>query len=125
MNVALIAGGIAIVAAGAIQWRRASALVRRSVKTSGRVVSVRRSPSDDGTDSWFPQIAFTTRDGVAREITGASKTREPRVGSKIQVAYDPDNPDNAWEFRTAGPFAGAILLFILGAGAALVGLFYE
>lgn len=125
MKPIVVTTGAALVLGSMIAWRSAAAVHRRSKTVNGRIVSVHRSAASDprDPDAFLPTIAYQTPDGYSGQIAGSSNSREPLVGSKVKVSYDPTDPRRAWEHRTAGPYGGAIMLALIGIGVLLYGLF--
>ncbi|WP_425551216.1 DUF3592 domain-containing protein [Actinoallomurus vinaceus] len=96
---------------------------RRAIRATGRVVALKPG----GTllrwvdyESWdvryFPVVEFTTRQGRAVRATSSVGRRRGtplpshRIGSKIPIAYDPDDPTTVrWR-----PFYGSTLLALWG-----------
>lgn len=122
MELALMIGGSLLAASGLWGFRSARAMLRRALKTTGRVVELEKSSDEDG-EMYFPVIVFTAADGREIRFRGSGTNRPPKVGAKAKVTYDHLYPASAWE-RGSGvmwamPFlSGLIGLALLAWGAA-------
>ena len=118
--------GLVLVASGLTGFITSARIVKRSRRARGRVVRSLRSTSkhyDDlsSSTSYIPIIVFRPPDGKEFEFRGDSNPREPKVGARVPLQYDPLDPRTAWERRSANiwvlPFlmtAGGVVLVILG-----------
>lgn len=67
-------------------------------------------------------VRFATRDGRHIEVTTPNETTHPmRIGTRVPIRYDPDDPEDARIDRLwhRGPFASIIFIAALPAFLAL------
>jgi hypothetical protein len=113
--------GLAFLVPGVFLGLRTLDLQRNGVKTMGTVVDVRRelSQSAHGSSSYHyvSVIEFTTPDNQSHRFDGTVVTSRPEtIGTKVNVVYDPKNPENAQSNSVA-------VGFLIDAAFILVGLF--
>src|SRR5262252_5979921 len=67
---------------------------RRKLRAKGTVVRVARG---GGVDAPYPFVEFFDRDGARHVFESSHKGRNNAwpVGSRVEVSYDPDDPENA------------------------------
>ena len=100
-----VVGGFAIAVATVAAMRPELEFRRKAIRTTGRVVDLERGGTllrwidfESYDVRYFPVVEFTTRHGVtvrARSRVGRRRgTPLPshRIGSRIRIAYDPDDP---------------------------------
>jgi hypothetical protein len=117
--------GVGLVALGLYSFVNSARMRKRSLRTNGRIVRYQISTSkhfDDITSStsYIPIIAYSTPDGRSYECNGDSTPREPRIGAKVQLQYDPLHPQTAWERNSGVVFMLPFTMTIVG--IVLVGL---
>lgn len=110
--------GAGLIALGAYSFGNIARMKRRSLRATGRVVRVMVSSSkhyDDSTSttSYTPVISFRAADGAEYECHGDSSPREPDIGRKVKIEYDPQHPRTAWE-RGSGSMWVLPLLITIG-----------
>jgi hypothetical protein len=129
--VAVVTVGLGLAALALWLAGRDREFLARAVRTTGTVVSIEvtRSGKHDTIPHHWPVVRFETPDGRPHTFCGdvGSTTPEHRVGQRLAVLYDPDDPARA---RIAGPvpfsnetvLAGILgpLLAITGTGALLL-----
>jgi hypothetical protein len=99
-------------------------------RTSGEVTEILREKRSSGTGSkrqsstvYFPEIRFTTDNGIPVVFRGSSGGSSPthHVGQRVEVLYDPAAPHDAslsgW-FHLWGP---AVIVGVMGAVFLLLG----
>lgn len=111
--------GAAVILLGLYSFRNSARMRKRSQRINGRVVrfkTVRSKHIDDPHESvsYIPVIAYSTPDGVTYECHGDSNPREPKIGTKIQLQYDPLEPGTAWERNSGGIYAVPFALTLVG-----------
>lgn len=73
--------------------------------------------------TYAPVVRFTTEDGRTIEFTsGVSRSNKPLNGTKVDVLYDPDNPQHAKVDDMAGRLLAPVITGGLGALFLLIGL---
>jgi hypothetical protein len=95
----------------------------------GRIVDVHEPPDPDLHVTNRPRVTFRTVDGVEVDAWARNQTYDirRRVGGRIDVRYNPDNPQDFWvdagpdAMKPIGRLLGAlILLLFLAIGVGLV-----
>lgn len=118
-------GALAVVWA-VLAYRSERRFLSKALPANGTVQSLRPERIDRST-VYFPVITFTTAAGVA--VTAESKSSRSgayKVGQKISILYDPNNPSNLeinaswsrWFFVAIAVFF-AVVLFGIGFAALL------
>lgn len=96
--------------------RRSFRLRTKGVLTDGVVVGCDQRLIDS---SWcyFPKVEFQSLDGEKYVFTAsAGGGRMPRVGRRVRVAYDANDPENADITSLGGISFFAIVLFLFALG---------
>lgn len=86
------------------------------VKTTGTVVSLREVPPTDNSGvTYAPTYVYKDASGreFKHESNHSSDPPEYKVGEKIEVFYDKDNPNEAFENSFLSKWGGSITLFIV------------
>jgi hypothetical protein len=98
-------------------------IIKKRIKTAGEVVDVYTKRGDEGKTRYCPVIRFTDKFGqVHTESNGWFSSREPKIGAKRTILYDPYKPAR---FSFPGPFGiflGPVILIGIGLFAAFIPL---
>ncbi len=94
---------------------RERAFVRAAERATGTVTELHRDVDADGT-TYFPVVSFRTRAGDSVTFRSSAGSNPPsyEVGERVEVLYDPADPQRA---KTSGFFAlhiGAFVFTLLG-----------
>jgi hypothetical protein len=122
-----VVGGIAIAVAAVAAMRPELRFRRRAIRATGRVIGLERGGTllrwidfKSLDMRYFHVVEFTTQNGVTLRATSTVGRRRDsplpshRIGSRIRIAYDPDDPTTV---RWRPPF-GSRLMASLGCLAA-------
>jgi hypothetical protein len=119
-------GVLLLIIAGVMYLAEVSYLARAE-RTTGTVVDLYVSISDEGGNSFCPVFEFTARGGQAVRYRGNVCTSPPsyKIGDREELLYDPGNVksvqmDNFWS-----KYVGVFVLAVIGAPLALVGLYFR
>lgn len=85
-------------------------------KTTGTVVSLREVPATDNSGvTYTPTYVYKDAGGreFRHESNHSSDPPEYKVGEKLEVFYDKDNPNEAFENSFLAKWGGSITLFIV------------
>jgi Protein of unknown function (DUF3592) len=94
----ILAGcGLVAVAIGLFIFFRTRAFLESAVSAEGTVKGHEERHSSDSGTTYVPVVEFTAADGRARRFTGSVASDPPahEVGERVQVKYDPSNPEEA------------------------------
>jgi hypothetical protein len=80
---------------GGLQTRHKVEPIAGGVQTTGEVSDVTRIAILHGGYSYDPTVSFTDNAGHVHLFTGPSESSPPAIGSRVEVSYDPANPDHA------------------------------
>lgn len=99
-----------------------TAFLAVSKTASGTVIS-NVSHSDDDGYTYSPVVSFTTKEGELKQFESNNASEPPayHVGEKIEVLYDPANPDHAQINNFFESWLGCIILGFIGAMFSIVG----
>ncbi len=121
--------GIVLVVLGFRDYAKTRSFVSVAASTSGEVT---------GFEKWEPEVSTSERDsilyavvvfetGEGREVRfqgpsqdGLAKYEE---GDKVDVLYDPENPEDARIDSFLGLWFGATMFWVIGGGAIVIPLF--
>lgn len=105
--------------------------VKRAVTTEGTITNLIERTAKDGDTLYAPVYVFTDRQGQTVKVTSSVASYPPpgKVGDKIEVLYDPENPQdsivggflNVWAFPLGFGAIGAVDLIVFGAVAYFTG----
>ncbi|MBI5654730.1 DUF3592 domain-containing protein [Candidatus Uhrbacteria bacterium] len=120
-----VVGIVALVGTG--YWiNHELSFINRSQKSQGMVLEmVRRvSTSKKSADTFAPRIKFTLPDGSSQEFTStlSSSWKFYRVGQKVDVLYDPAQPDTAEINSFFALWVGPCILGFLGLTFSSIGI---
>lgn len=121
--------GVALLLKGRAVRRSASIFRSRAVVATATVVALEAKDLSLGAEPdtrYFPRVSFVP-DGATDAVEAQTLTDvpapPPRVGDRIEVAYDPDRPDRVDVAATEGSAEGAgRTWFVLGSLVLLVAL---
>ncbi|WP_439624558.1 DUF3592 domain-containing protein [Gemmata sp.] len=118
-----LSGGLLAIAGGAERRRQKRALVRRAVRVTARVVSVRTESTNDagGVDFHYPTLEFRVAGKVARAdaVVGRLDGGEVSSGKEVTAYYDPLDPGRV--VLAPGDWPGGGCATILGLAVAGTG----
>ena len=118
-----LCGGLLAVVGGLDKRRQKRALLRRAVRVSARVVSVRTESTNEngGVDFHYPMLEFRVagKSVQAEAIVGRVRGDEVRSGREVLVYYDPLDPSRA--VLAPGDWPGSGCAMILGIVIATIG----
>jgi Protein of unknown function (DUF3592) len=113
-----------LLATGAATLVDAARFVRGAERTTGTVIDLDARTSD-GDLVYYPMVRFTTAGGRRVEFTSSSgSSSPPDVGDRVEVLYDPDDPQDAQLSGFFSLWLWPIVLGGVGIGFAAAGLFY-
>lgn len=113
----LLAAAIANLIYGAFRWRE---IKRRQVHWSmarGDVIELEERWDAESTSTFCPHVRFRTETGNEFTFTnscGLSKPDSYLVGERVDVLYDPDNPNHAVINDWSSMWAMVAIAFLLG-----------
>lgn len=111
--------GLILLVVSLFVYNNTRAFIDRSVTTSGAIIDMARERSrNDREYTYYPVVVFETESGQEIEFVSGSgsKTDRDRRGEKVEVLYDPVQPENA-EINSFGSlWAGVMVLLVLGIG---------
>jgi Protein of unknown function (DUF3592) len=109
---------------GAATLVDAARFVRGAERTTGTVIDLDSRTSDGGLVH-HPIVRFTAADGRTVEFTSSSgSSSPPDVGDRVEVLYDPDDPQDAQLSGFFSLWLWPIALGGVGIAFAAAGLFY-
>ena len=113
--------GFTLLLIGSWLYTRESRFTSRAVHTTGTVVDLDYSRNSDGGGTYHPVVVFRTQRGDTVRFRSSVGTSPPshKIGERIEVLYDPDNPGAA---HTAGFFSNHIGTFVFGLLGVIFGL---
>src|SRR5688500_11850770 len=117
----LAAGALLLLLAFA-SFRHTKRFLARFLTATGTLASYTTEIDPDSGRPWYYSvIRFADAAGVTREVNGSRGLQKPpKLGTRVQITYDPTYPANAWITGSASP--GVLPWFILVLGlAALIG----
>ena len=122
---ALTLAGCLIILLGRYMLMRGRKLSANGIKTEGVIIDLRSN-----TDGRFPVVKFNTLSGdeIIRESNYSAG--DERVGSKVKIVYDPDNPESFMINGMGGEAIGPVViligaLMIVGALIVLILYFFK
>ena len=82
----------------------------RAIKVKGEVISVRSQYSGKGKTTVYKTVKFTPEGGkeVVVEVGGAGDAKK---GDKLELLYDPENPETAYEDNFMAIWMLSFILF--------------
>jgi Protein of unknown function (DUF3592) len=95
---ASLAAGVVFIIVGAVLLVFTVRFVADAERATGTVVDLdRRRSSSDGALLFYPVVRFTTANGEAIEFVDSTGSRPPleTPGDRVEVLYDPDDPNDA------------------------------
>ena len=109
--------GAAVALAGVMMFRRTTSFLTDSARVTGRITDFTKDDSTvDSSTGFYPTISFTSADGAEHQIVGAGEAVPPKIGEKVKVAYDPNNPNKAWVAGTGTVWLLPFAITIAGIG---------
>jgi Protein of unknown function (DUF3592) len=92
----LFAGiGAVLIVVAAVMAVFTARFVATAERTEGTVIDLSRSEDSEGSVTYSPVVRFTA-DGRTIQFTSSSgSSSPPSVGDRVEVLYDPDDPDDA------------------------------
>jgi hypothetical protein len=128
---AIIIGVVASIAGGLLFMvgRRATAVIRRfnrrAIATTSTIVAVHSHRSTSGSFDrtvYVPEVEFADRGGRPRRARAGGSSQKPSIGAKMQLLYDPKDPEQV-SFRGPRGQAGiAPALSVMGLALLVCGL---
>jgi LPXTG-motif cell wall-anchored protein len=91
---------------------------------SGSVVEVEARTDSDGDTLFYPVFEFTTAEGEEIQFRSNSGSNPPSrdKGEKVEILYDPNQPQNARENSFSGLWMFSTILLVFGGIFALAGV---
>ena len=89
--------GCALLFGGYQIFRDVNDLSGKAMVAQGHVVDLRSRSGSDGGYTYYPVVAYETLDGKAVRFEGKTGSNPPmnKVGDRLMVLYDPENPQKA------------------------------
>ena len=120
-----LAVGIVALVIGMVTLVRTVQFVQRAEHAPGTVIDLSRETDSEGEVTFYPVVRFTTAEGKEIEFKSSSGSSPPSQseGDRVDVLYDPDDPNDA---RLSGIFdlwLFPIVSFALGAAFLAVTFF--
>jgi hypothetical protein len=117
---ALAAAGL--IGVGVLREQEESKFLAGAAKSLGDVTEIQTVPIDEQTNRYCAIVAFTPPSGkpVSFVNSNCAPGQLQRIGDKVPVLYDPNDPMHARIFENTGPWAVA-LPFLAWAVLSLVG----
>lgn len=117
--------GVVLLVVCPIFFVRTLQFVAGAERVTGTVIDLSRESDSEGTVTFYPVVRFTTADGRTVEFVSSSGSSPPSesVGDRVEVLYDPDDPQDA---RLTGFFhlwLWPLILGVMGAMFSAVALF--
>lgn len=125
LSLTFSAVGIALLFGSFFIYTNTSRFIARAARAEGRVVALDRSIGSSGSSSTYrPVVEFTSTSGRRIEFTSSVGSNPPayRVGEPVAVLYDPSDPYQARIKSFFQLWFGFMIVFILGAIFAGIGL---
>lgn len=93
----LFAAGVVFFIAGVVILVRTVQFVAGAEHATGTVVDLSREIDDEGDETFYPVVRFTTAEGQEIEFVSSSGSSPPSEspGDRVDVLYDPDDPSDA------------------------------
>jgi hypothetical protein len=117
----LFASGVGVLLLALVAFRQARRFAARCQTTEGWVIGAEKHESDDGF-TYYARICFRDARGKEHEISGSGLREPPKVGDKVSVTYDPNDPTNAWAPGCVAPWGVPIVVLLVGVALVMVGL---
>jgi hypothetical protein len=123
--------GVLLIVLGIASFLRTRKFLASAVAVEGTVTdiekrerTVRRQGQTEHQTTYHPRISFTTKEGTAIEFIDKVGTSLPTyaVGGKVQVKYDPTNPQEARMATGFRLWLAPVLLTVIGVVAIVVGV---
>lgn len=118
--------GLIVLGASLVKAWDVNALAVSGAHTRGEVTSMIRTSKGGRRQSWYAYVVFRTENGedIGFENPQGSALRSYDKGEKVDVAYDPANPehaiiDNFWT-RAAGIFGALFASLFVALGGWLI-----
>ena len=90
-----LALGVGLLLASAATFVHTKRFVAGAERATGTVIDLSVDFSSDGT-VYYPVVRFTTAEGRTVEFRSSSgSSSQPDVGDRVDVLYDPDDPQDA------------------------------
>ena len=120
-------GGLAAFVTGCVQGYKSYVLARDGVTTQGNVVKMDEYKSEDDKGrsrvSYHSVIVFRSADEKQHSLTASSSVKDRyKIGSTLNILYDPKNPSTARIADFAGVWAGPIMLGLFGLVVLAIGV---
>jgi Protein of unknown function (DUF3592) len=105
--------GVALVGFGVYRETLESKFLAKAAKALGTVTEIQTTPLDEQTNTYCAVVTFDPAKGKAATfVNGACATSQlQRIGDKVPVLYDPDEPTNGRIAQHVGPWAFALPFF--------------
>lgn len=109
---------LALATVGIVRQRAESAFFAKAAQILGKVTEIHETPLDEHSAEHCPVVTIEPAPGKTAQFTDAVCTVElvHRIGDKVPVLYDPEDPSNGRIADGSGPWTAALPLL---AGAAL------
>ena len=112
--------GSALLLATAWMWSKESGFAGRAARATGTVISLDYQRDSEGSGTYHPVFQFQTEGGQTITHVGNTGCRPScyEVGERVQVLYDPADPNHATTATFFGQHVGS---FVFGLLAAIFG----
>lgn len=113
-----LAVGVVLLVVAAVTLVLTLRFVAGAERTTGTVISLSRETDSEGQVVFHPRVRFTTAQGRALEFRSSSgSSSPPRLGDRVEVLYDPDDPQDArlsgffglWGLPIVSGFIGVVM----------------
>lgn len=119
-----LAIGAAMLAGCAFWFVHEQRFLASAQRVEGTVTDLERHrSSSDHSSTWAPVVSYVTPDGRTREFVSSSSSNPPsyRRGERVQVLFDPNDPDHAAIEGFFSQWGGIVIVGGLGAVFFLIG----
>ena len=109
--------GILLLVLTPVMVVRTAQFLAGAERTDGTVVDLSRSKDSEGSVTFSPVVSFTTAEGRTVEFVSSSGSSSPShsEGDRVEVLYDPDDPNDARLSGFLDLWFGSLVVGVLGA----------
>ena len=120
-----LAVGVLCIVIGAVVLVRTMQFVAKAEHATGTVIELTGEIDSEGDELFFPVVRFTTADGkeIEFESSSGSSPASHSTGDRVEVLYDPDDPNDAQLSGFVDLWLFTIIFFLVGGAFLAVGWF--
>ncbi|MEN7550760.1 DUF3592 domain-containing protein [Rapidithrix thailandica] len=110
----LFIGAISLIS-GIYEVFRRQTLLKYGNKTKGIVFKLEEEIGSGGAVMYFPVMRFTTakKEWITKKSSTGSSFSQLKIGDKIEIIYDPENPYNA-EILNSSYYSLPVIFILVG-----------